>query len=245
MATWLKPSSLPSSCGGQVGEDAGPWPGCTRLSFGAMNMSGPPPAATSVFQPLKMSANGCSTMLILRSLLAARICADGLLEGAGLAAAGAVAVPDGELAAERRLGRGHALGSHALGGHALGSGGGRGRGGRGGGRGRGGRRAAARRGEDGRAREEGGEPNLGAHVCVDLLQETNLVAYIGRPAVPVASGRVRPWGREVGTRRATIVCHNGRDMPGELSVRTPPPRLSFGPGPPPAADAAPAPSSRG
>src|SRR3990172_8646143 len=45
------------------------WP---RLSFGAMNMSAPSPAATSVRHLLKIWSNGCSTTLIVRSGFAAR-----------------------------------------------------------------------------------------------------------------------------------------------------------------------------
>src|SRR3990170_2244363 len=45
------------------------WP---RLSFGAMNMSGPAPAATSVRHLLKSWSNGCSTTVIVRSGFAAR-----------------------------------------------------------------------------------------------------------------------------------------------------------------------------
>ena len=69
-ATWLKPSSLPSSAA--VRSASAPASACeNRLSFGAMYMSGPPPARTSVCHLVKMSANGCSTTLTLRSLLAA------------------------------------------------------------------------------------------------------------------------------------------------------------------------------
>ena len=69
-ATWLKPSSLPSSA--VVRSASAPASACeNRLSFGAMYMSGPPPARTSVCHLVKMSLNGCSTTLTLRSLLAA------------------------------------------------------------------------------------------------------------------------------------------------------------------------------
>ena len=72
MATSLKPSSLPSSAAvTSSSAPASAW--LNRLSFGAMYMSGPPPARTSVCHLVKMSLNGCSTTLILRSLLAAVI----------------------------------------------------------------------------------------------------------------------------------------------------------------------------
>ena len=108
---------------------------------------------------------------------------------------------------------------------------------------RGGCAAAARGDDDRHARKERSELDLGVHVCVALLQESHKwLPWLMRPAERLAvPDRVRPEGHS-----AAVFQSGGPDAgPGALVPDRHLLLVSFGPGPPPAACAAPARSNRG